>query len=629
VRNANATRREQALRVIPVALLALGGASMAWNLFGSTLSRDWLPYGVAAALLTAGLLWSGSALRPPPLALGGLAALLGLAAWDALSLVWSPVPALARDEALLVLLYALSFLVPLLVLRAAPDRHAAVVAVTAILVALAFATLVELLVVEHPAEHYEGGRLTFPISYVNAQAAMFLLAFWPSVALAAGRAARPWLRTAAVGGACILLAGGLMTQSKGGLIASAVAGIALFAVSPDRLRLVIPALIPIALVGGSYELLTRPFREQDAGDFADAVRFASETALVLTGVALAAGALYVILDRRVTLSAAVRRIAAVGLSAALILVAVGAVAAFFVTVDRPGHYLADTWDSFKSIPERETGSSHLTSLGSNRYDFWRVELGLARDHPLAGVGARGFASEYLLTRRSDETPARGHSVVLDTLSETGVVGLALLAAALGLPVAAAVRRGRRDLLLAGTAAACVYGVVHAAGDWILTFPAVGVPFFALLGVANAGADDDDPAPTLRGRVATAGALLTLVAAFGAFGLPWLSARFTQSALDDPPHAASDLRWAKRLDPLAVDPYLAAATLAPGSEEAVAALRKAVSKQPKVSSLRYRLGLAELAVGRRDPARAELREAHRLDPRSTIVSAALARASSSP
>ncbi len=379
---------------------------MAWNLFGSTLSRDWLPYGVAAALLTAGLLWSGSALRPPPLALGGIAALLGLAAWDALSLVWSPVPALARDEALLVVLYALSFSVPVFVLRGAPDRRAAVVAVAAILVALASATLVDLLVVEHPAEHYEGGRLTFPISYVNAQAAMFLLAFWPCVALSAGRSARPWLRTAAVGGACILLAGGLMTQSKGGLIASAVAGIALFALSPHRLRLVIPALIPIALVGGSYELLTRPFREQDAGDFADAVRFASTTALVLTGVALAAGALYVVIDRRVAVPAAGRRLAAVGLSAALVLFAVGAVGAFFVTVDRPGHYLADKWDSFKSIPERETGSSHLTSLGSNRYDFWRVELDLARDHPLAGVGARGFASEYLLTRRSGETPAR-------------------------------------------------------------------------------------------------------------------------------------------------------------------------------------------------------------------------------
>jgi hypothetical protein len=316
----------------------------------------------------------------------------------------------------------------------------------------------------------------------------------------------------------------------------------------------------------------------------------------------------------------------VGLSAALVLAVVGAVAAFFVTVDRPGHYLADKWDSFKSIPEHETGSSHLTSLGSNRYDFWRVELDLARDHPLAGVGARGFASEYLLRRRSDETPARGHSVVLDTLSETGLVGLALLTAALGLPLVAALRRGRRDLLLAGTAAACVYGVVHASGDWILTFPAVGVPFFALLGVANAGSDDDDLPQPVRGRAGTAGTLVAVVLAAAAFGLPWLSARFTQSALDDPPHAAADLRWAKRLDPLTVDPYLAAATLAPGSEEAVAALRKAVSKQPKVSSLRYRLGLAELAAGRREEARAQLREAHRIDPHSAIVSNALARVS---
>ncbi len=108
--------------------------------------------------------------------------------------------------------------------------------------------------------------------------------------------------------------------------------------------------------------------------------------------------------------------------------------------------------------------------------------------------------------------------------------------------------------------------------------------------------------TLRGRAATAGALLAVVVAFGAFGLPWLSARFTQSALDDPPHAASDLRWAKRLDPLTVDPYLAAATLAPGSEEAVAALRKAVSKQP--AGLVPALSPRALGVGGRQTGRGQ-------------------------
>ncbi len=174
-----------------VGLPALGACSLAWNQFGSILARDWLPYAVATALLATGLLWSGRAQRPSRPAMAGLLGLLGLAAWDALSLTWSPVPALARDEALLVVFYALVFAVPLLVVRTESDRRAAAAVVVAALGALAVAALVHLLVVAHPADDYEHGRLTFPISYVNAQAALFLIGFWPCVALTAQRAAAP------------------------------------------------------------------------------------------------------------------------------------------------------------------------------------------------------------------------------------------------------------------------------------------------------------------------------------------------------------------------------------------------------------------------------------------------------
>ena len=263
--------------------------SLAWNQYGSILGRDWLPYAIATALLTAGVLLSGRAQRPSKPALVGISALIGLAGWDALSLRWSPVPALARDEALLVVFYALVFCVPLFVLRAGSDRRAATAAVVGLLVALAVATFVTLLVVAHPTDDYEDGRLTYPISYVNAQAAIFLIGFWPSVALAARRTASVVLRGAAVGGACAMLAGWLMTQSKGGAVALVLAGTVFFAVDRERLRLVVPAAVPIALVGAAYLPLTRPFRERGAADLADAIRSAATTALILVG-ALMCGA---------------------------------------------------------------------------------------------------------------------------------------------------------------------------------------------------------------------------------------------------------------------------------------------------------------------------------------------------
>ena len=62
----------------------------------------------------------------------------------------------------------------------------------------------------------------------------------------------------------------------------------------------------------------------------------------------------------------------------------------------------------ETLPRNETTSTHLLTLGSNRYDFWRVAIHQFREHPVGGIGARGFRVAYLGARRSPETPARAH-----------------------------------------------------------------------------------------------------------------------------------------------------------------------------------------------------------------------------
>lgn len=602
-------------------LLALGACSLAWNQFGSILARDWLPYALATALLLAGLLLSGQAGRPTAAAIGGLACLLGLAAWDALSLLWSAVPALARDEALLVGFYALVFTVPLLVLRSERDRRTATSLVVAVLVALALGTFVHLLLTSRPTDYYENGRLTFPISYVNAQAALVLLGFWPCVALAARRGFHPVLRGAAVGGATALLSGWLMTQSKGGLLALVVSAIAFFALSPERLRAVLPALIPAVFVAAAYRPLTQPFRERAAADFAGAIRTTSWAALALAGLAAALGFAYAWADRRITVPPRTQRRFALALVTALGAVVVALPVTFFAAVDRPGHVLEQKWRSFKTLPKHETGSSHLTSLGSNRYDFWRVELNDTRRHPAGGIGARGFASSYLQHRRSDETPARGHSLLLDTLSETGVVGLVLVVGALGFPLVGAARRSRQSGPLAGLAAAGAYGAVHMSVDWIWTFPAVGATVFLFLGIANAGGEERGRS-LLGARAAIWLGLATIVLAIGAYAPPWISTRLTAAAARSPTNAVNDLRWARRLDPLSVEPLTAEASLAGSPSAALRPLRRALAKQPRDASLHYRLGRTLLRSGRRQEARIELLAAQKLDPRDPIIARAL-------
>jgi hypothetical protein len=620
VTNKLSTPIEPVLRLLPASALALGACSLAWNEFGSIYARDWLPYAVAAALLPAGLLLSGVAERPSRAALLSTGLLVALAGWDALSLIWSPVPQLARDEALLVLLYAVAFLTPSLSVRNESQRRSAAGIATGLVAALAVAAFVGLLVAGQPTDDFENGRLTFPISYVNAGAAVLLVAFWPAIALASDRTLRAPVRGAALAGSTALLSGWLMTQSKGGLVALVVSGLVFFAVRPGRLAGIVPALVPAALVAASYSPLTRPFRERLDPTFADAIRSAAWTALALTLAAGLIGLAYAALDRRVSIPSRANRTIGIALLAVIGAAIVGSLAAFFVVVERPGHYLDVKWRHFKTLPGHERGSSHLASLGSNRYDFWRVELGLARDHPLAGIGARGFAQEYLAKRRSTETPARGHSLELDVLSETGVVGLVLVLGGLGGPLLVAFRRARRTPVAAGLAAAGTYAVVHASVDWVWTFPAFGVLAFGLLGIAAAG--NGGGTTPIRGAPAVIGGVAALAVAVGAFGLPWISSRLTSYASTHPASAASDLRWARRLDPLAVDPWLAQASLSGTAGGAAAALEHAVGMQPRASGLRYLLGRAYLRAGNVRAARRELQIAHRLDPHDPEIADAL-------
>jgi hypothetical protein len=598
-------------RVLVSAVPVGAAAVLAWR--GGTIAAGaWLPAAllVAALLVTAAL--AGVARRPGRLALGGVAALAALAAWTAISTGWAPVPSAARDEALLVLLYACTLAVPLLCLRDARERLATVVVVTFVLLALAVATHLRLAFGEAPAELYSFRRLRAPIGYWNAQAALFLLPLWPAIGLAAQKTLPVLVRASALAGAGATLSGWLMTQSRGGAAAFALSLPLFFAVAPGRVRALVPVLacaVPVAL---SYGALTAPFRAVEGG-VEEAVRSSAGRALAITAVLALFGIAYALADVRIRVSSRATRAAGAVALALVALALVGGGVAFARAVEEPRTWLAERWEASKQQPETALGGSYLETIGSDRWDTWRVAVGEFREHPVRGIGARGFAHAYLREGRSVEAPQRAHSLPLDQLSETGLIGGLLLALALGLPLAVVARRSVRSLPEAALLAAVAYWLIHASADWTWTFPALGIPFFLLLGAGAASGALPLPRPAAFGVAAVGAAALLL-----AFAPPWLATRYTERAAAGSATPDRDLHWARRLDPLSVQPLVVESALADTAEQAVAPLERAVEKQPDAVAVRYLLARAYVRAGREDDARRTLRPARAAAPRDALI-----------
>jgi O-antigen ligase len=603
-------------RTIPTAAVVALGVTTAWVDRGSIAAADWLRYAVLAGLLLATVLFAGSAKRLTFLPVTAVGATCALALWSGLTAAWSPVPPLARDEALLVLLYAICLATPALTLNTDFERRAALAAVAFALGVMAVGLGVALHARTDLEAIYIEGRLSFPISYANAQAAVLAVGVWPALALAAGRRGHPLLRGAAVGAAAALLAGWLLTQSKGAAVALGVSALVVFALAPWRLRLLVPTALAAVPAFLAFSPLTGPFRARGEPGFGAAIDDAAEALLLVTLAGLVLGLAYAFADRRLELGPRVVRAAAIVVAAVALAVLVGGAAAFDSRVDDPSQWASDKWEAFKQTPPVETGRSHFVNLGSNRYDFWSVAWAEFQEHPAAGIGSRGFAALYVQKGRSPETPARTHSLPLELLLETGVVGLVLLVLAVGPVLWVTVRRLRTEWGLAALGGG-TYWLVHASGDWIFTLPAASIPFFLIAGIVLS--DASPPEPLGRRAASTAAAVVALLAVV-LFAPPWLSARLSAEAVST--GDGSRLGLARTLDPLSVDPYVAEATLAPDSRGRIEPLRKAVEKQPRSATLRYLLGTELVGAGRREEGLRELREALRLSPRDPGIRAAL-------
>jgi uncharacterized membrane protein YhaH (DUF805 family) len=128
-------------------------------------------------------------------------------------------------------------------------------------------------------------------------------------------------------------------------------------------------------------------------------------------------------------------------------------------------------------------SARLSSIGSNRYAYWRVAVDVGLDHPLEGAGTSSFQVEWPRRRHIEQFVHDAHSFELEAFAELGVIGLALVALLFSSVGLVARRVHQVDPgLAAGPIAALAVWALHASIDWDWEMPAVTLLPVALVGM---------------------------------------------------------------------------------------------------------------------------------------------------
>jgi tetratricopeptide (TPR) repeat protein len=279
--------------------------------------------------------------------------------------------------------------------------------------------------------------------------------------------------------------------------------------------------------------------------------------------------------------------------AALALVAAAAAALLLVGALNASSW----WDSFTGPAAAELPNSpdRFVETGSNyRWGWWKQAWQGWEEHRLAGTGAGTFSFTNLRFRTTSLDQATApHSLPMQFLTETGIVGLVLfLAATLTLVVSARRRPGPQLALALALPAFLLHGLVDI--GW--SFAAATAPVFLVAGAlaARPGTRRLSPPAILT----ASGVALALVFSLAAV---WLGERWTAQAyesIDDPARAVSLAKRARSVDPLSVEPLFAQALAEQYRRnygETLGLLEKATRLQPENKETWYALGVFNFRV----------------------------------
>jgi hypothetical protein len=511
-----------------------------------------------------------------------LAALGAFVVWTALSALWAPGAELPLQATELVLLY-LTAVGAFLLLDSTSLPLGIVCAVTP-LAAYALATRVipDHVGVYHPQAG--GYLLAGPVGYQNGLGMLCALAALIALGLVA-HAPNRTLRIAAGVSLVVLVPTLYFTFSRGAAAAVLLGALAATALERNRARfsLVLLVALPLPLLGAWLGVRSSSLTHAGA-PLSAAAREGHRLLAALIGLGLlqaGAVALLTRLEARVIVAPRVRRTYAIALG----VVGAAVLAALLIRIGNPVTFVNHATDAFRADSPASGGDLNrrlVTLSGHTRSQYWAVAWREVRANPVLGGGGETFRRYWLQFRPAPVGVLNAHNLYLETLAELGPFGLALLLAAVAVPLLAAAR-ARRERFVPVIAAAYLAALAHAAIDWDWQLPALTLATLALgttLVVAARPAHGARHVPDAS-RAAALAAMLALVAfVFVAqLGNNALAAADRAASADENRAALADARRAETWLPWAARPWqqIGEAQLAQGDLVAAhASLRKAIA-----------------------------------------------------
>lgn len=490
-------------------------------------------------------------------------------------------------------------------------------------------------------------RLSWPLNYWNGLGSLMAVGL-PLLLGVATTARRLWVQAAAAAAIPVVALCAYLTGSRGGAISIGFALVVFLALSADRFpklaTMVAGAAGSAVVIAGAAHrhaiqqgLLGHTTSAQGRQLLVTILLVSAGVALAQLGVGLA--------ERHGTLP----RILRVPPRTARVLLAAGIAAAIVIgaAAGVPSK-LSHAWHDFQK-PRGTLGSSlgsRLSSFnGEGRYQLWQVGIHQTSGRRLQGSGPGTFQLLWLPhATKNGAYVTNAHSLYVETLVETGVIGLALLigffAVILGAAIAVVIRSRDRDRTLAACAAAAVIAfLVGATVDWLWQLPVLPVAVLlvgaALLAPSAARRpvrppSDDQAGGEPRYHVPLAlraGVVVVAIACLVAIAVPLATAidvRKSQSAASagNTSAALADARSAIRIEPGAASAHLQLALaleLERNYPAAIAATKQAIRDEPQNWSSWLILSRLEAEGGHAKASVAAYHRAGSLNPRSSLFS----------